>query len=72
MKGMPTLYYVTGGQHQTRWVGHNLVVSAEADEVRRLYRYEDAAPEAPSTAQAAALRAPRLARIRQLFGASGA
>jgi hypothetical protein len=72
MKGMPNLYYATAGERRTRWVGHTLVISAEAEEVRRLYEYEDAAPEAPTEVPPTVLRGARFARIRQLFGASGA
>lgn len=70
MKGMPNLYYATASERRTRWVGHTLVISPEAEEVRRRYEYEDAAPEAPDAAQPTDLRGVRFARLRQLFGAS--
>ena len=43
MRGMPQLYYASGGGRRPQWVGSVLVVDDAAD-VRRLYQREDALP----------------------------
>jgi hypothetical protein len=70
MRGMPQLYYASGGGRRPQWVGSVLVVDDAAD-VRRLYQREDALPlteDEPGPGRAslvARLQATILLRIRR-------
>ena len=75
MKGMPGLYYSTGGGGESRpprWVGSVLYMDADTAEARRLYDREDATPLPTPEANVPPPRTSLAAFFRRIVGTSGA